>query len=567
MSMLWTLPCVMCVAAAAPAGPTDSGLTPVESPWSTRYFNEQLPLSVDGGWIAVQAPLELVQTQLAATTERWNLNLDQAMSSTVSGWTYIPLTRIATASQIERVVRGISSGPNGLYASPAFLGGTAQLPWIPTSELIVQFADGADLTGLSIIEHDLGGYTGMHRIATDADSAFETLALVESVASRDGVLWAQPNAIWWAQHFYTPNDPMYSSQWALNQSNDMDMDAPECWDMTFGDSSIVVAILDDGIDQDHPDISQIPGADFTDEGTGGDHTTVCDGHGSCVSGCVAATIDNNLGVTGVAPGCRVVAARIFNAIDFFGFCLGFIETTDAWIVNGISWAANNGARVTNSSWGGGSPSSSVTTAFNQTRAAGVVHFGAAGNDSSSNISYPASLASLYAISAINSSGNLASFSTYGNGLAFSAPGEGILTTDWVGSGGFDGGNYVTIDGTSFASPYAAGVAALVLSADASLTPDEVGDIMAVSAMDRGASGYDTSYGYGVVNAAGAVAEVDPAEDCQGDVDGDGSVGTNDLLAVIAAWGACSGCPADINDDGWVGTDDILGVIAAWGSCP
>jgi len=262
-----------------------------------------------------------------------------------------------------------------------------------------------------------------------------------------------------------------------------------------------------------------------------------------------------------------VAARIFNAIDFFGFCLGFIETTDAWIVNGISWAANNGARVTNSSWGGGSPSSSVTTAFNQTRAAGVVHFGAAGNDSSSNISYPASLASLYAISAINSSGNLASFSTYGNGLAFSAPGEGILTTDWVGSGGFDGGNYVTIDGTSFASPYAAGVAALVLSADASLTPDEVGDIMAVSAMDRGASGYDTSYGYGVVNAAGAVAEVDPAEDCQGDVDGDGSVGTNDLLAVIAAWGACSGCPADINDDGWVGTDDILGVIAAWGSCP
>ena len=567
MSMLWTLPCVMCVGAAAGAGSVDSGLAPAESPWTARYFDEHLPLSVDTGWIAVQTPLALARTQLAATAERWSLDLELAMPSTVSGWTYIPLTQPATARQIEGIVRGVSSGPDGLYASPAFLGGTEQLPWIPTSELIVQFADGASLTGLNVMEHDLGGHIGMHRIATDSASAFEVLAAVESIAVRDGVIWAQPNAIWWARHFYTPNDPMYSSQWALNQSNDMDMDAPECWDTTFGDSAIIVSILDDGIDQDHPDISQVPGADFTDEGTGGDHTTVCDGHGSCVGGCVSATIDNGLGVTGVAPGCRVMATRIFNAIDFFGFCFGFIETTDAWIVNGISWATSNGARVTNSSWGGGSPSSALTTAFNQSRDAGVVHFGAAGNDGSSNISYPASIAALYAISAINSSGNLASFSTYGTGLAFSAPGEGILTTDWAGSGGFDNGNYVTLDGTSFASPYAAGVAALVLSMDPTLSPDEVGDIMAVSAMDRGAAGYDTSYGYGVVNAAAAVGEVDPGEECSGDIDGDGSVGTNDLLAVIAAWGACNGCPADINGDGWVDTDDILAIIAAWGSCP
>jgi subtilisin family serine protease len=565
MSMVWSVPCVvMCVVGGLAA---DSGMNPVESPWTARYFNEHLPLSVDGSWIAVQAAPSTVQTQLAATAERWSLDLEQAMPSTVSGWTYIPLTQVATAREIERIVRGVSSGPAGVYASPAFLGGTAQLPWIPTSELIVQVAEGVVLDDVIVIEADLGGHIGMHRIATDSASAFDVLAAVEAIATRDGVLWAQPNAIWWARHFYTPNDPMYSSQWALNQSNDMDMDAPECWDSMFGDSSIIVSILDDGIDQDHPDISQVPGADFTDEGTGGDHTTVCDGHGSCVGGCVAATIDNGIGVTGVAPGCRVMATRIFNAIDFFGFCFGFIETTDAWIVNGISWATENGARVTNSSWGGGSPSSALTTAFNQARAAGVVHFGAAGNDGTSTISYPASIPALYAVSAINSSGNLASFSTYGTGLAFSAPGEGILTTDWVGSGGFDAGNYVTIDGTSFASPYAAGVAALVLSADPTLSPDEVGDIMAVSAMDRGASGYDTSYGYGVVNAAAAVGEVEPGEECDGDVNGDGSVGTDDLLAAIGSWGACSGCPADINGDGMVGTDDILGIIAAWGSCP
>ena len=558
-----------CMVAALVAGPTAAApsLSPVDSPWTQRYFDSQLPLAIDGEWIAVQAPLSTSVRELAAHAADLDLNLDAATPSTVAGWTYIPLTTPHDAAGIARIVRAISTGPKGVYASPAFLGGSRSLPWIPTSELLVRAQSQEALSGFQILEADMAGLAGWYRLATPAANAFETMAHVEAMAARDGVIWAQPNAIWWAQHFYTPNDPDYPSQWALHQGNDMDMDAPECWDMTFGEESIVVAILDDGIDQDHPDVSQVPGADFTDEGTGGNHTTICDGHGTCVGGCVSATIDNNLGVTGVAPGCRVMATRIFNAVDFFGFCFGFIETTDAWIVNGISYAESAGARVTNSSWGGGSPSAALTSAFESTRANGVVHFGAAGNDGTSNVSYPASISALYAVSAINSSGNLASFSTYGSGLAFSAPGEGILTTDWVGSDGFDGGNYATVDGTSFASPYAAGVAALVLSADPNLTPDEVGDIMAVSAMDRGASGYDTSYGWGVVNAAAAVGEVDPGVECPGDIDGDGAVGANDLLAAIADWGPCSGCPADTNGDGIVGADDILAVIAAWGTCP
>ena len=260
-----------------------------------------------------------------------------------------------------------------------------------------------------------------------------------------------------------------------------------------------------------------------------------------------------------------MALRIFNSIDFFGFCFGFLETEDAWIVNGIGHGVTNGVRVTNSSWGGGAPSSAVTTAFVNAENAGVINFGAAGNDGTSTISYPASLPSVNAVAASNSSGNLASFSTFGIGLFITAPGEGILTTDWTGSNGFGSGDYTTIDGTSFAAPYAAAVAALVLSMDPTLSPNEVEDIMAATAMDRGPSGYDTQFGWGLANAAAAVAAVDTTDPCEGDVDGNNTVGTDDLLAVIAAWGS-SDQDADVNGDNVVGTDDLLALIANWGDC-
>ncbi|MCH2142438.1 MAG: S8 family serine peptidase [Phycisphaerales bacterium] len=539
------------------------GARTVDSPWSMRYFDTHQAMQLDLDWIAVHA--ESLPTLDLVAHDGITAHLSQAGSSQVTDWHYVPVSGASTAQDVAALIH-MTSETDGVFASPMLLGGTHLLPWIPTQELIVQIRAGHDLGDTPMLEEGLGGHAGMCRIDTEASNGLIVMQLAETMARNPAVEWAQPNAIWWAKQFYTPNDPQYGSQWALNNNNDMDMDAPECWDITFGDASIVVAILDDGIDQNHPDISSVPGADFTNENTGGNHTTVCDGHGSCVGGCVSATIDNNIGVTGVAPGCRVMATRIFNSIAFFGFCFGFIETTDAWIVNGIGHTVTAGARVTNSSWGGGAPSSAVSTAFNNAEAAGVIHFGAAGNDGSSTISYPASLASVNAVAAINSSGNLASFSTYGSGLFCSAPGESILTTDWTGSNGFASGDYTTIDGTSFAAPYAAGVAALVLSMDPSLTPDEVEDIMADTAMDRGSSGYDTQYGWGIANAAAAVAAVDTTDPCQGDVDGNGNVGADDILAIIAAWGS-SDPDADINGDGLVGTDDILILIANWGDCP
>jgi subtilisin family serine protease len=262
-----------------------------------------------------------------------------------------------------------------------------------------------------------------------------------------------------------------------------------------------------------------------------------------------------------------MGVKIFNAIEFFGFCFGFLESQDSWTIGGINQSAAAGARVTNSSWGGGGASSGVNAAFDATRAAGVLHFAAAGNDGSSNLSWPASHSTVLAISALESSGNIASFSTYGNGLFASAPGAGILCLDAVGGDGFGGGDTITVDGTSFASPYAAGVAAMVFSRDSGLTPAEVEAVLSETAVDRGASGYDTTYGWGFLNVANAVDAVDGEKPCVGDTDGDGSVNVNDILSLIAAYGPCPDCPEDLDGDGAVNVNDVLILLSVYGPCP
>ena len=188
----------------------------------------------------------------------------------------------------------------------------------------------------------------------------------------------------------------------------------------------VVLGIDDGAQQGHPDLHQLPGSTFTGSSSGGEHSTGCDGHGTMVSSCISSTINNSLDLVGVAPGCYTRGGKIFNAIEIFGFCFGFLESQDSWIVGGIEWSVDIGARITNSSWGGGGASSVVVDAFESARDQGVIHFAAAGNDGSSSIGFPANLPTVNAVSAIASNGSLASFSTSGAGTFVSAPGASVL---------------------------------------------------------------------------------------------------------------------------------------------
>ncbi|MCZ6611097.1 MAG: S8 family serine peptidase [Planctomycetota bacterium] len=343
------------------------------------------------------------------------------------------------------------------------------------------------------------------------------------------------------------------------------MDAPKAWDVTTGDPNIPVLIMDTGVQQNHPDINQIAGEDFTGQGGGGGPVNECDNHGTPVAGCVSSIIDNNLGTVGVAPGSRVASARIFISNNS---CNGSWSAQFSWGVDALAWAEAMGVRVTNNSNYYGGTSSALEDKYDQTRNNGMIHFASAGNNSSSNITYPANLSTVNAIAALDDDGNLAPFSNWGTGLAFSAPGLDIVTTDRTGSDGWVEGDYVCAWGTSFASPYSAGVAALVLSVESSLDAFDVEQVMQESSVDLGAPGYDTIFGWGFVNAHQAILEVPPP--CPWDLDDSGDVGVKDMLFLLGTWGPCpkkGDCPADFDGDGSVGVKDLLILLGNWGPCP
>lgn len=573
------MPFITCLAALAPASVVLAGPMTIDSITSTRpYAQERIALGVDPGKIAFFVEGLVGQAQAALLVEDMGLGASVIEPSTVPGWFYADITGSDSFSDraISECLEELLRQGNVDFVSPVYITGSASMPWIPTRDVIIAFQEdvpreealGVIRNGLqgTVVEESPGGLPSTWIVQTDLETGMDVLDVTNRLSGHGTVTYAETDAIVFHKHALIPNDPLFSSQWALNQSNDIDMDGPEAWDITIGDDAVVVVILDDGAQQGHPDLHQLAGSTFSGSGSNGDHYTECDGHGTCVSSCVASTINNATDVVGIAPNCYTRSGKIFNAISFFGFCLGLLESQDSWIVNGINWSATIGARATNSSWGGGGSSSTVNAAYANTGAQGVMHFAAAGNDGSSTIGWPANLAIINSVSAVSSNGSLASFSTYGSGLFVSAPGESILASDRTGADGFGNGNTVTIDGTSFSSPYAAGVAAMIFSMDTSLTVNEVKGIMEDTSRDLGSSGYDTSFGWGMVNAHDAVMAVDIEEPCPGDIDGDSHVGVDDLLALIAAWGPCTGCSEDLDGDDHVGVDDLLALIAAWGPC-
>ena len=528
------------------------------------YFDEVQNLSIDHTMIVVY------DKNSSPEVPRFVQDIDSEYAlSSVPGFAYVKVNTNSFEA-ISNIVEKLNDSKRYDFVSPVFLTND-NLPYIPTQHLMARVATDANpikaeqlLQKLGSIEKNYSGIDNLYRVSTTITSGLEVLDVANELATMPMFEFVESDAISWKNSYYIPNDPEFTQQWGLNQSNNHDMDAIEAWDITLGNKDVTVVILDSGIDQNHTDINQLPGQTFTGASEGGDPSNSCDNHGTAVAGCVSAIIDNNVGVVGVAPYCTVRAGKIFNEISIFGFCLGFLESQDSWTVNGITWSADVGAKVTNSSWGGGSGSASISTAFNETRAQGVLHIAAAGNDGSTNIGWPANLGSVNAVAAMASNGNLADFSTSGNGLFISAPGASIRTTDRMGGDGYGTGNTTTIDGTSFASPYVAGVAALVFSMDNSLSPDDVENVLATTAIDYGSTGYDTTYGHGFVNAFQAVASLD-IPGCDGDVNSDNIVNVSDVLEIINQWGTTNE-DADVTGDGIVNVSDLLAAVANWGDC-
>lgn len=370
------------------------------------------------------------------------------------------------------------------------LGATLNAADYQPGEIIVKFKASSQFANVADAEQ---GVVRPYVVAVD-----DTEAAISEMSERGDVEYAEPNYIISADE--VPND------WAYDTDDEWtDLSMPEAWEYFTALSStsdVVVAIVDSGVDLDHPELvdALVSGYDFAN----GDSEPEDDsGHGTKVSGIIAAKGNNGSGIAGVAWDAPVQIMPLKFMKKTSSGTTG--NTSDA--VSAIYYAVDNGAKVINASWGMSTVSTALEEAIAYARDQGVLFVCSAGNDSQDNDVYPHypsnyQLENLIAVAAMNRYDGLASFSNYGeNSVHVAAPGVGLESTD------LDGDIDTYISGTSFAAPFVSAIAAMVYSSDLSLSVTQVRTrVLEGSIMD---SDYDEellAVG-GCVNAYNALAGV------------------------------------------------------------
>ncbi len=350
---------------------------------------------------------------------------------------------------------------------------------------------------------DLGG---IYKLELELDEGQSLEDVVAEYGKDPGIEYAELNYI--VKITASPNDTHYPIQWPLNNigqmypesgryndppgTPDSDIDAPEAWDIYTGSSDVIVAVVDTGVDYTHRDLDDnmwvneaelLGTAGVDDDGNGYiddiygynfiyDNSDAKDdhGHGTHCAGIIAAEGNNGLDIAGVCWNARIMALKFLNS-------QGSGYTADA--VPAFYYAAEHGADVVSNSWGGGFYLQSMQDAIDYAHSQGVIMVASAGNDNTDSPQYPAYYEHMIAVAATNSKDQKAPFSNYGDWVDIAAPGVDILS---LRAGGTSAGTvydaYTTIaSGTSMACPHISGACALLLSANPTLTNDDVYDIL------------------------------------------------------------------------------------------
>lgn len=275
-----------------------------------------------------------------------------------------------------------------------------------------------------------------------------------------------------------PNDALYSEyQWNLPS-----IEAEKGWKVSKGDEQVIVAVLDTGVQSNHPDLAGklLEGTNLVDEDKDPDDDV---GHGTHVAGIIGAAVNNGEGVAGVSWYNKIMPVKV---LDSSG--AGSTYT----VAQGIIWAVDHGAKVINMSLGNYAEADFLHDAIKYAYEHDVVMIAASGNDNTDRPGYPAAYPEVFAVAATDSNKEKASFSNYGDYIDVAAPGDSIAST-------YPGSQYAALSGTSMASPHVAALAGLIRSVNPDLTNKEVMEIMRSSAIDLGADGKDDYFGYGEID--------------------------------------------------------------------
>jgi thermitase len=329
-------------------------------------------------------------------------------------------------------------------------------------------------------------------------------ALAAALRQDPQVAYAERNGILTVQE--TPNDPYFlnDSQWGMTK-----IGAPAAWDQVTGTYPITIAVVDTGVWGSHPDLAakMVDGWYRYDDGGGvivsgpipaGTNSDLL-GHGTHVAGIAAASTNNGIGVAGVNWGAPIMPFRVFK-LDY---------ATDYDVSVGILWVADHGARVINLSLGGPDYVQTLADAVAYAWEHGAIVLAAAGNSNAATPFYPAAYPNVLGVANSGASDITTNYPTgpggYGSWVDLAAPGQSIIST-------YNNGGYTYLSGTSMATPHAAGLAALIWSANPSLTNAQVTYILTSTAEKVGpypydASGWNQYLGYGRIHVGPALTVV------------------------------------------------------------
>lgn len=284
----------------------------------------------------------------------------------------------------------------------------------------------------------------------------------------------------------TPNDPYFLNQWGM-QSIGMQ----EAWDTGLTGKGVTVGIIDTGVHSDHPDLAgsnMISGYNYFDNNGNTDDT---EGHGTFVAGIIGAKRNNHIDIAGIAPEANIVCMK----------CFDHNKSVVSSAVRAIrSCVDDYHCGVINMSFGATEQADELHEAVQYAASKGVVIVASVGNDGTSELFYPAAYSETIGVGAVDSLRRVASFSQQNSSVTVVAPGSSVVSL------GSSNNSVMTGSGTSFAAPFVTGVAVLLKQLYPGMTVTDFRNILANSSQDLGASGYDTAYGYGLVQAPEAIEQ-------------------------------------------------------------